>query len=140
MITGTAAKTTASTTSRAVSERVRRRSSGSRPGPALVAGAAPAIAEAGIVLECVECWIEVTEFLPNAFHHGAHVAAIALAADPGDETLAAHDVVDLAIGHVAAGLVGEQRDDVELGQGQRHLAAVPQRPAAVGAQLERAVG
>src|SRR5579885_3575185 len=104
MISGTAANTMASTISRAVSERVSRRSSGSR----LVAEATPAVSEAGIVFERVKCRIEVTEFLPDAFHHGADVAAIALAADAGDEPLAAHDIVDLAVGHVVAGLAGEQ--------------------------------
>src|SRR5215831_15402573 len=99
MISGTAANTTASTANRAVSDRVRRRKSvGSRLGAVGLAVDAPAVAEARIVFEGVKCWIEVTELLPDAFHHGAYVAAITFRADAGDEALAAHDVVDFAIG------------------------------------------
>src|SRR5690606_31552311 len=60
----------------------------------------PAVAEAGIVGECIECVIHRAELLPDTLHHRAHVGAIALLTTSGEEALATHRVIDLAIGNI----------------------------------------
>ena len=56
----------------------------------------------------------------------------------GDEILAMHEVVDLAIAHVLAGTQRQQRHDLELGEGEFELALAPGGAVDVEAQLELA--
>src|SRR4051812_13523747 len=58
---------------------------------------APAIAEAGIVVDQVEIAIDHAELLADALDEGAHIGPITRRTIAGDEALAMHQIVDLAI-------------------------------------------
>src|SRR5262245_35964814 len=98
----------------------------------------PTVAEPGIVLDAGEAVVDIAELLADALDEGADVDAIALLAVAGDEVLAAHEIVDLPVGHVGVGGAGEQPDDLELGQGEVDALAVVERAVDVVAQLELA--
>src|SRR5262249_47906246 len=57
----------------------------------------PAIAEARIGLDMVEIRVHDPELLADALDRRAHIATIALGALAGEEALALHHVVELAI-------------------------------------------
>src|SRR3546814_3333186 len=101
---------------------------------ALAALIAPAVAEAGIVLDTVEVVVDVAELLANPLDEGPHVGPVAVRPVAGDEVLAAHDVVDLAVGDVAALLRHQEQHDGKLGQREVDLVAGPEGAADVGLQ------
>src|SRR3546814_9184619 len=90
-------------------------------GSALAALIAPSVAEAGIVLDTVEVVVDVAELLANPLDEGPHVGPVAVRPVAGDEVLAAHDVVDLAVGDVAALLRHQEQHDGKLGQREDDL-------------------
>src|SRR5579859_7604806 len=97
-----------------------------------------AIAEAGVVLDVLVFGIDGTKLLANALDERADIGTIALVAIAGGEVLAVNEVVDLAIGDVLAGAACQQRQDLELGQGQVDRPAGPARAIDVETQLETA--
>src|SRR5579862_5337866 len=99
----------------------------------------PAVAKAGIIVDQIEFGIDVAEFLADTLDEGADIGAIAFGAVAGDEILAVHEVVDVAIGDILAGARYQQHQDVELGQREFQLLAAPVGSAGVGAQGEASV-
>src|SRR3546814_10504860 len=70
--------------------------------------------------------------LANPLDEGPHVGPVAVRPVAGDEVLAAHDVVDLAVGDVAALLRRQEQHDGKLGQREVDLVAGPEGAADVG--------
>src|ERR1051325_8351664 len=108
---GTRAKITASTAVFARSDRSRQTK------PTLLVRD-PAVTETGIVLDLGKFGIDLPERLADALHQAAHIGAITLLAVAGNEILAVHEVVDLAVPDIFASPAGEQGDDAELRQAQ----------------------
>src|SRR5215468_6314534 len=77
-------------------------------------GIHPPIAESGIVADAVELLVDLPELLADPLDERADVHAKTLLAIAGNEILAAHQVVNLAIGDVGVDRAGEQPHDVEL--------------------------
>src|SRR3978361_308378 len=135
-MTGTTRKITASRIAFAASERC-----GlfryCRTEPPLGAGK-PRVTETGVVMDVLELGIDISELLANALDERPHVGAEAFGTIAGDEILAMHQVVDLAVRDVLAGAGRHRRDDAELGQGEVERLARPARPVDVEAQLQTA--
>src|SRR5215468_10224776 len=87
---------------------------------------APAIAEAGIILDLGEIGIDIAEFLPDALYEGANIGAKSDLPAARCETLAVHEIVEFAIAHVLAGARHQIVDHLELGQRQFDLGAFPE--------------
>src|SRR5271165_6426448 len=117
-MTGAAVKTASRKTSFAASERTSRRCADGR-------SLTPAIAEPRVILDPVEARVEGDELLADAFDEGADVGAIAVTAVAGDEVLAMHEIIELPIGHVLPGALGQEAHHAELGQRQLHLLPLP---------------
>ena len=66
----------------------------------------------------VEIGIAVAELLADTLDEGTDIGAVPLCPVTGDEVLAVHEIIDLAIANVLPGVLGEQRQDPEFGQGQ----------------------
>src|SRR5438105_433556 len=96
----------------------------------------PAVSKTGIIFDVVEIGIAFAELLADTLDEGPDIGAIPLFAVTGDEILAVDEVVDLAIADILPGPPGEQRDNLELGQGQIDRAPRPGRAAGVEAQFE----
>src|SRR3954466_10273625 len=96
----------------------------------------PVVAIARVVLDAVEIVVDGAELLPDALDEGADVDAIPLLAPAGHETFAAYQIVDLAVGEVALGHIGQHLQDGEFRQGQLDPVAVPEGPADGGTKLE----
>ena len=67
------------------------------------------------------------EFHPNTLDEGTDVRAIAFVAIADREVFAVNDIVNLAIRYIFAGTQGQQRDNLEFGQGQVYRRADPNR-------------
>src|SRR6478672_8859641 len=78
----------------------------------------PVVAIARVVLDAVEIVVDGAELLADALDEGADVDPIPLLAPAGHEAFAAHEIVDLAIGEVALGHIGQGLQDRELRQGE----------------------
>src|SRR5487761_2345777 len=140
-MSGTARKISARTVTLAASERTKRqrgRLCGAAGGAVALVAGNPAVAESGVVVDVIELAIDIAELLADALYEGADVRPEALGAVAGGEVLAVDEIVDLAIADILAGAEREERDDLELGQGQLELAPAPGGAADVEAQLELA--
>src|SRR3954447_15914563 len=104
--------------------------------PASVVVGSPAVAETGVVLDGVDSGIDIAELLAYALDERADVRPISLIAVSGDEVLAVHEVVDLAVRDILAGAHREQGDDLELGQREVERPPVPGGAVDVEAQLQ----
>src|ERR1700687_528875 len=100
---------------------------------------APAVSEAGIVVDLLERGIDVAEFLPDALDEGAHIGAEAYFALAGREPGAMHDVVKLAITDILAGAPHKVFYDAKFGQRQIDAAVFPIGAVDVAAQMDVAV-
>src|SRR5690349_16382211 len=98
----------------------------------------PAIAEPAIVLDAGKGRVHRAKLLPNSLDEGADVDPVAVLAASGDEVLAVHDVVELAVGHVLARLERQPRHHAELGDGEIDHLAAPERTAPIEAQCQAA--
>src|SRR3546814_12931193 len=81
----------------------------------------------------------MAELLADALDEGAHVGPVAVGAVAGHEVLAAHDVVDLPVGDVAALLGNQEEHDGKLGQREIDLLARPESAADDSLTLQRPV-
>src|SRR5258706_645748 len=100
---------------------------------------APAVSEAGIVVDLLERGIHVAEFLPDAFDEGAHIGAEADLALAGREARSVHDVVKLAIADILAGAAHQIFDNAKFGQRQIDAAVLPIGAVDVAAQMDVAL-
>src|SRR5271170_2679767 len=98
----------------------------------------PAVSKTGVVMDVVEIGVGVAEFLADTLDEGTDIGAVPLCPMTGDEVLAVHEIIDLAIADVLPCLLGEKRQNLELGQGQFDRVPGPQRAIDVKAQLEPA--
>src|SRR5579859_4460726 len=128
-------KISSRTNRRMTSERRSVTNPAARPLPATGSGVpatiGPAIAKSWVVLDRLEGRVDIPEFLPDALHDRAHVGAIPFFAGTGLEPFAAHEIIDLAIRHIAPRLGHQELHDLEFGQGQVELPALPERARAV---------
>src|SRR6516162_424096 len=78
----------------------------------------PAVSEAGIVFDMFEIRVDIPELFADTLDEGTYIGPIPLPALPGDEVFAVDQIINLSIADVLSGLVGEQGEDLEFGQGQ----------------------
>src|SRR5882724_4085223 len=126
---GTARKIAASRPTLAASEwwkRQRRPASSPSSAAGTVLCDGPAVTEAGVVVDLVKTGIDISELLADAFDESADVGAIAVRAAAGEEILPVHEVVELAVGDILAGLQGELGDHVEFGERKVDRLAAPE--------------
>src|SRR5215831_1614012 len=91
-------------------QRRRLRATGRPPVVAALDGDGPAVAKSGVVVDFVKSGVDIPELLADTLDESADVGAIAIGAAARQEILAVHEVVELAIGGVLAGLERELRD------------------------------
>src|SRR6185437_7011244 len=85
----------------------------------------PSIAEAGVVLDLVECRIDLVKFPTDPLDQATHIGAIAIEVAMPLDIPAVHQVIKLAVGNVAPGPGSEARDDTEFRQRQIDRRVVP---------------
>src|SRR6266446_4719894 len=96
---------------------------------------APAVTEAGIIVDLLERGIHVAEFLPDALNERAHIGAEADFALASREARAVHDVVKLAIADILARATHQIFDDAKFGKRQIDTAVLPIGAVDVAAQI-----
>src|SRR5579862_8605311 len=104
----------------------------------VAARAAPAITEAGIVLDLFELHVERAEFISDAPNRRPHIRAIAVFATAGDKSGMMNAIVDRAIGYILVAARQQQIDDAEFGYREIDVIAVPKGPAHIRAQQQLA--
>jgi len=107
-------------------------------GVAALGGDDPAVPKSGVVVDFVKAGVDIPELLADALDEGANVGAVAVGTAAGQEILAVHEVVEIAIGGILAWSQRELGDHTELGQRQVDGGALPEGAIDVEAQLERA--
>src|SRR5215467_4858728 len=142
-MSGTAGKMTPSSAAFAESERWKRqrrrlRAADRTTAAAALGGDGPAVSESGVVVDFVKAGVDIPELLADALDEGTDIGAVAVGAAARQEILAVHEVVELAVRGVLAGLERELRDHAELGQRQVDGGAFPEGAIDVEAQLEHA--
>src|SRR5258708_29685717 len=85
----------------------------SRPAgvPRALGWLAPAVSEAGVVLDLVEGGVAGVELVADALDRRPHIRPIAILPSPGDEAFGAQAVVEGAIGHERADIRHQQMDE-----------------------------
>src|SRR3546814_20529044 len=96
----------------------------------------PTITETRIVPELSELPFAVAKLLSDALDEGPDIRPIAFLTLAGGETLAMHQIVDLAIADVPAGVDGQVLDDRELRESKGRFLALPEGAIAVRPQLQ----
>jgi hypothetical protein len=66
----------------------------------------PPVSEAGVVLDVVETWIAIAEFLTDTLDEGSYIGTITLCAVSGDEVLSVDKIIYLAIADVLPRFLG----------------------------------
>src|SRR5882762_4365050 len=89
----------------------------------------PAISESREILDFHEVSVDGAEFVPNALDRGSDVCSIPIFTAPRDKSAMVDAVIDRAIAHVIAGVVDQATNDVELGDRQIDVGALPIGPA-----------
>src|SRR5262249_289039 len=119
--------TSASITSRTTSDRAKRPKTSERRLSRLFRGRvrSPAVAEAGIVLERCEIRVDIFELLANPLYERADIRPIPLHTCTGDDPLALHRIVYLAIAHVFTFPFREQHHHAEFREGKVDPPAAP---------------
>src|SRR5690349_3455288 len=97
---------------------------------------APTIAEARIVLDVLECGVDVAEFLPDALDEGADVGAESDLAFAGREPDTMDNVVELAVADILPCPLHQIFDDAKLGQRQVDLFVLPERAVHVAPEKD----
>ena len=64
------------------------------------------VRKAGVVLDVVETWIAIAEFLADTLDEGSYIGTITLCAVSGDEVLSVDEIIYLAIADVLPCLLG----------------------------------
>src|SRR5579862_3322557 len=106
--------------------------------PSLAGGATPPISKGWIVFDFGKSSIEATEFVSDTLDRGTNIRPEPFFAAAGNEPRMVHAIVNRAIGHVFAGALDQQINDLELGHGEIDIAVVPIGAADIGAQQELA--
>src|SRR3546814_11188722 len=96
----------------------------------------PTITETRIVPELSELPFAVAKLLSDALDEGPDSRPIAFLTLAGGETLAMHQIVDLAIADVPAGVDGQVLDDREISESKGGFLALHSGAIAVRTQLQ----
>src|ERR1700730_3849819 len=96
---------------------------------------APAVPEAGVVLDLVEGGVAGAELVADALDRRPDVCPIAVGPVSRDEAFVAQAVVDRAIGRKRAGLRRQQMDDVVFPESEVDIDLVPASAAAFQQEL-----
>ena len=99
---------------------------------------APAVSEAGVVLDLVESGVAGAELVADALDRRLHIRPIAILPSPGDEAFVMQAVVERAIGHERADARHQQMDDFVFPEREADIDLVPVGAAGLRLQPELA--